>query len=187
MFLSVIKQMLIFIQINEDILQLALKVYHADLRENEHSKFLRRSLGLDKHLKAISGFDAKDWDLVKLATALKTMVAPDANLLPIVKAFEVNLTFLSAKFQYAYAGKFSFGMKTEVYVCLQMFSPEEANLIELDAPKYEDLLDRDTISEIYDDIVAFREYVDKVLLKLRHLLKKAEAALETEDVQEKGD
>ncbi|XBI35487.1 hypothetical protein VPH35_121164 [Triticum aestivum] len=84
--------------INEDILQLALKVYHADLRENEHSKFLHRSLGLDKHLKAISGFDAKDWDLVKLATALKTMVDPDANLLPIVKTFKVNLTFFSAKF-----------------------------------------------------------------------------------------
>uniref|UniRef100_A0A8R7VJG0 Uncharacterized protein n=1 Tax=Triticum urartu TaxID=4572 RepID=A0A8R7VJG0_TRIUA len=141
--------------INEDILQLALKVYHVDLRENEHSKFLRRSLGLDKHLKAISGFDAKDWDLVKLATALKTMVDPNANILPLDKAFE-------------------------------MFSHEEAKLIKLDAPKYEDLLDRDTISEIYDDIVAFREYVDKVLLKLRHLLKKAEAALETEDVMEKA-
>ena len=98
MFLSVIKQMLICIQSNEDILQLALKVYHADLRENEHSKFLRRSLGLDKHLKAISGFDAKDCDLVKLATVLKAMVDPDDTRLPIAKAFEVNLTFFCAKF-----------------------------------------------------------------------------------------
>lgn len=99
MFLSVIKQMLIFIQINEDILQMALKVYHADLREKEHSKFLRRSLGLDKHLKAISGFDAKDWDLVKLATALKTMVDPDGiPRLTLAEAFKVNLTFFSAKF-----------------------------------------------------------------------------------------
>ena len=109
MFLSVIKQMLICIQINEDILQLALKVYHADLRENEHSKFLRRSLGLDKHLKAISGFDAKDWDLVKHATAFKTMVDPDANLLPIVKTFKVNLTFFLQNFSMHMLESFHFG------------------------------------------------------------------------------
>lgn len=142
--------------INEDILQMALKVYHADLREKEHSKFLRRSLGLDKHLKAISGFDAKDWDLVKLATALKTMVDPHGTHLTLAEAFK-------------------------------MFSSKEVELIYGDAPKYEDLLDRDTISKIYDDIVAVRAYVDKVLLKLRHLLKKAEAALETEDVLEQVD
>lgn len=143
--------------INEDILQLAVKVYHADLREKEHSNFLRRSLGLDKHLKAISGFDAKDWDLVKLATALKTMVDPDGTpCLTLAEAFK-------------------------------MFSSEEVKLIHRDAPKYEDLLDRDTILKIHDDIFAVRDYVDKVLLKLRHLLKKAEAALETEDVLEQVD
>ncbi|KAE8807360.1 hypothetical protein D1007_16418 [Hordeum vulgare] len=141
--------------INEHILQMALKVYHADLREKEHSKFLRRSLGLDKHLKAISGFDAKDWDLVKLATALKTMVDPDGKHLTLAESFN-------------------------------MFSSEEVKLIYHDAPKYEDLINRATISKIYDDIVAVRAYVVKVLLKLRHLLKKAEAALETEDVLEKA-
>ena len=74
MFLSVIKQMLVFIQINEHILRMALKVYHADVRENEHSMFLRRRLYKD--LKA-SGFDVKNWDLLKLAIALKLMVDPD--------------------------------------------------------------------------------------------------------------
>lgn len=69
----------------------------------------------------------------------------------------------------------------------KMFSSKEVELIYGDAPKYEDLLDRDTISKIYDDIVAVRAYVDKVLLKLRHLLKAAEAALETEDVLEQVD
>nr|XP_040251544.1 nucleolar protein 58-like [Aegilops tauschii subsp. strangulata] len=103
-------------------------VYHADLREKEHSRFLHSSL--DKDLKAISGFDAKDWD--------------------------------------------------------SLFSAEELALIIRDAPKYEDLIDRATISKIYNDIVALHAYVVKVLLKLRHLVKKAEAALKTEDVLEKA-
>ncbi|XP_044436855.1 uncharacterized protein [Triticum aestivum] len=138
--------------INEHILRMALKVYHADVRENEHSMFLRRRLYKD--LKA-SGFDVKNWDLLKLVTALKSMVDPDG-------------TRLTRRAEY------------------NVFSPEELALMDSEAPKYEDLIERATISKIYNDIVAVRAYVVKVLLKLRHLVKKAEAALKTEDVLEKA-
>ena len=58
-------------------------MYHADLRENEHSMFLRRRLYKD--VKA-SGFDVKDWDLLKLAIALKLMVDPDGAVLELAIA-----------------------------------------------------------------------------------------------------
>jgi hypothetical protein len=86
--------MLLFTQLNECIIKKTAKVYEADLRENTHLRFLRKRF--DERLKKVSAIDTKDWNLFKLATALK-MVADPQGRVKLGPPYKVILIFVCAK------------------------------------------------------------------------------------------
>ncbi|KAJ1295319.1 hypothetical protein BS78_01G215200 [Paspalum vaginatum] len=63
--------------VNEKMVQMTGVVYNCDLWEDKYSESLRAA---GKHLEAISGIDSQDWDLFKLAAALKIICFPKEEL-----------------------------------------------------------------------------------------------------------
>jgi hypothetical protein len=99
MLLSVMNQMLFFIQVNESIAELARLLHGIELREMEHLKFLRILL---KDFMVISGIGTKNWSLIELATVLK-MICYRGSSYEVYHPNDVSHNVLYV-FEYVYAG-----------------------------------------------------------------------------------
>lgn len=64
-------------QVTRHIINLAGVVRECDRCVNRHDYCLRSAA---EHLKRISGIDTKEWDLMKLATALKMIFYPEEKI-----------------------------------------------------------------------------------------------------------
>lgn len=78
-----------FTQVNDHIVETACFLYDCDLRERVNSECLHT---FDELLMELSGINAKDWDSMKLATALMMICYPKEK---IEYPAEVNHNILS--------------------------------------------------------------------------------------------
>jgi nucleolar protein 58 len=64
-------------QVNSVIIDIASIVYECDLFEDERAASFQHG---SKELKEVSGIDSKNWDMLKLASALKLICYPEDEI-----------------------------------------------------------------------------------------------------------
>ncbi|GJN37508.1 hypothetical protein PR202_gb26476 [Eleusine coracana subsp. coracana] len=63
--------------VNEDMIIIAATLYECDYSVNRFAEYLHRG---DKHLQSVSGISSEDWDLQRLAAALKLICYPEEKI-----------------------------------------------------------------------------------------------------------
>lgn len=66
-----------YVQVDKDFITIATALYESDYRVNSFAEFLHRGA---KYLNEVSGIDCQNWDLQKLAAALKLLSYPNDEI-----------------------------------------------------------------------------------------------------------